>query len=383
MKKITVLGVTGSIGMQTVDVVKNHPDKFKIVAMSAGYNIEKVEEILKIIDVKYICVVNEEDADYLRAKYPNKYIYHGTDGLVKIAVLNEVDIVLNAIVGFAGLVPTIEAIKAKKDIALANKETLVVAGHIITKLVKEYDVALLPVDSEHSAIFQSLNGENKKQIKKIILTASGGSFRNKTREELIGVSVEEALNHPNWSMGAKITIDSATLFNKGLEVIEAKWLFDVSYDQIEVLIHPDSIIHSMVEFIDTSIIGQLGNPDMRLPIQYALTYPQRDILFGGESLDLTKVATLTFKKPDFKRFKALALAYQAGRDGGSKPCVLNGANEQANELFRRGKIEFLQIEELVEKALNSHRFIKDPTLQQLIEVDAWARNFVLKEIGEN
>ncbi|WP_289731580.1 1-deoxy-D-xylulose-5-phosphate reductoisomerase [Thomasclavelia cocleata] len=383
MKKITVLGVTGSIGMQTVDVVKNHPDKFKIVAMSAGYNIEKVEEILKIIDVKYICVVNEEDADYLRAKYPNKYIYHGTHGLVKIAVLNEVDIVLNAIVGFAGLVPTIEAIKAKKDIALANKETLVVAGHIITKLVKEYDVALLPVDSEHSAIFQSLNGENKKQIKKIILTASGGSFRNKTREELMGVSVAEALNHPNWSMGAKITIDSATLFNKGLEVIEAKWLFDVSYDQIEVLIHPESIIHSMVEFIDTSIIGQLGNPDMRLPIQYALTYPQRDILFGGESLDLTKVATLTFKKPDFKRFKALALAYQAGRDGGSKPCVLNGANEQANELFRRGKIEFLQIEELVEKALNSHRFIKDPTLQQLIEVDAWARNFVLKEIGEN
>ncbi|WP_279155215.1 1-deoxy-D-xylulose-5-phosphate reductoisomerase [Thomasclavelia cocleata] len=383
MKKITVLGVTGSIGMQTVDVVKNHPDKFKIVAMSAGYNIEKVEEILKIIDVKYICVVNEEDADYLRAKYPNKYIYHGTHGLVKIAVLNEVDIVLNAIVGFAGLVPTIEAIKAKKDIALANKETLVVAGHIITKLVKEYDVALLPVDSEHSAIFQSLNGENKKQIKKIILTASGGSFRNKTREELMGVSVAEALNHPNWSMGAKITIDSATLFNKGLEVIEAKWLFDVSYDQIEVLIHPESIIHSMVEFIDTSIIGQLGNPDMRLPIQYALTYPQRDILFGGESLDLTKVATLTFKKPDFKRFKALALAYQAGRDGGSKPCVLNGANEQANELFRRGKIEFLQIEELVEKALNSHRFIKDPTLQQLIEIDAWARNFVLKEIGEN
>lgn len=383
MKKITVLGVTGSIGMQTVDVVKNHPDKFKIVAMSAGYNIEKVEEILKIIDVKYICVVNEEDADYLRAKYPNKYIYHGTHGLVKIAVLNEVDIVLNAIVGFAGLVPTIEAIKAKKDIALANKETLVVAGHIITKLVKEYDVALLPVDSEHSAIFQSLNGENKKQIKKIILTASGGSFRNKTREELMGVSVAEALNHPNWSMGAKITIDSATLFNKGLEVIEAKWLFAVSYDQIEVLIHPESIIHSMVEFIDTSIIGQLGNPDMRLPIQYALTYPQRDILFGGESLDLTKVATLTFKKPDFKRFKALALAYQAGRDGGSKPCVLNGANEQANELFRRGKIEFLQIEELVEKALNSHRFIKDPTLQQLIEIDAWARNFVLKEIGEN
>ena len=383
MKNITVLGVTGSIGMQTVDVVKNHLDKFKITAMSAGFNIDKVEEILEMIDVEYICVVNKEDADYLQNKYPHKYIYHGTEGLVKIATLSEIDIVLNAIVGFAGLLPTIEAIKAKKDIALANKETLVVAGHIITKLVKENNVKLLPVDSEHSAIFQSLNGENRKQIKKIILTASGGSFRDKSREELVGVSVQEALNHPNWSMGAKITIDSATLFNKGLEVIEAKWLFDVTYDQIEVLIHPESIIHSMVEFVDTSIIGQLGNPDMRLPIQYALTYPDRDVLAGGESLDLAKIAALTFKKPDFKRFRALELAYQAGLEGGSKPCVLNGANEQANELFRNGKIEFLQIEELVEKALSCHQTIKEPTLQQLIEVDAWARNFVLKEIGED
>lgn len=383
MKNITVLGVTGSIGMQTVDVVKNHLDEFRIIAMSAGFNINKVEEILEMIDIEYICVVNKEDADYLQNKYPHKYIYHGTEGLIKIATLNEVDIVLNAIVGFAGLLPTIEAIKAKKDIALANKETLVVAGHIITKLVKENNVKLLPVDSEHSAIFQSLNGENRKQIKKIILTASGGSFRDKTREELVGVSVQEALNHPNWSMGAKITIDSATLFNKGLEVIEAKWLFDVTYDQIEVLIHPESIIHSMVEFVDTSIIGQLGNPDMRLPIQYALTYPNRDVLVGGESLDLAKIATLTFKKPDFKRFRALELAYQAGLEGGSKPCVLNGANEQANELFRNGKIEFLQIEELVEKALSCHQTIKEPTLQELIEVDAWARNFVLKEIGED
>lgn len=383
MKNITVLGVTGSIGMQTVDVVKNHPDKFKIIAMSAGYNISRVEEILEVIEVKYICVVKSADAKYLQAKYPDKYFYHGTAGLIKIATLSNIDIVLNAIVGFAGLLPTIEAIKAKKDIALANKETLVVAGHIITMLVKENGVKLLPVDSEHSAIFQSLNGENKKAIKKIILTASGGSFRDKSREELVGVSVQEALNHPNWSMGAKITIDSATLFNKGLEVIEAKWLFDVSYDQIEVLIHPESIIHSMVEFIDTSIIGQLGNPDMRLPIQYALTYPSRDILINGESLDLAQIATLTFKKPDLKRFKALALAYQAGRDGGSKPCVLNGANEQANELFREGKIDFLKIEELVEKALNSHQHIEDPTLDQLIEIDSWARNFVLQEIGED
>lgn len=383
MKNITVLGVTGSIGMQTVDVVKNHLDKFKIVAMSAGYNIKQVEEILEMIDVEYVCVVQKKDAQYLQEKYPDLKVTYGQEGLIKIATLPQIDIVLNAIVGFAGLVPTIEAIKAKKDIALANKETLVVAGHIITKLVKENNVRLLPVDSEHSAIFQSLNGEKHQQIKRIILTASGGSFRDKSRDELIGVTVEEALNHPNWSMGAKITIDSATLFNKGLEVIEAKWLFDVSYDQIDVLIHPESIIHSMVEFVDTSVIGQLGNPDMRLPIQYALTYPDRDALVNGESLDLAKIASLTFKKPDLDRFKALALAYKAGRTGGSMPCVLNGANEMANELFRNNKIEFLQIEELVEKALKAHQVISDPTLEQLVEVDSWARNFVLKEIGED
>ncbi|HIX82669.1 MAG TPA: 1-deoxy-D-xylulose-5-phosphate reductoisomerase [Candidatus Erysipelatoclostridium merdavium] len=383
MKNITVLGVTGSIGMQTVDVVKNHLDKFKIVAMSAGYNIKQVEEILEMIDVEYVCVVQKKDAQYLQEKYPDLKVTYGQEGLIKIATLPQIDIVLNAIVGFAGLVPTIEAIKAKKDIALANKETLVVAGHIITKLVKENNVRLLPVDSEHSAIFQSLNGEKHQQIKRIILTASGGSFRDKSRDELIGVTVEEALNHPNWSMGAKITIDSATLFNKGLEVIEAKWLFDVSYDQIDVLIHPESIIHSMVEFVDTSVIGQLGNPDMRLPIQYALTYPDRDVLVKGESLDLAKIASLTFKKPGLDRFKALALAYKAGRTGGSMPCVLNGANEMANELFRNNKIEFLQIEELVEKALKAHQVISDPTLEQLVEVDSWARNFVLKEIGED
>ena len=383
MKNITVLGVTGSIGMQTVDVVKNHLDKFKIVAMSAGYNIKQVEEILEMIDVEYVCVVQKKDAQYLQEKYPDLKVTYGQEGLIKIATLPQIDIVLNAIVGFAGLVPTIEAIKAKKDIALANKETLVVAGHIITKLVKENNVRLLPVDSEHSAIFQSLNGEKHQQIKRIILTASGGSFRDKSRDELIGVTVEEALNHPNWSMGAKITIDSATLFNKGLEVIEAKWLFDVSYDQIGVLIHPESIIHSMVEFVDTSVIGQLGNPDMRLPIQYALTYPDRDVLVNGESLDLAKIASLTFKKPDLDRFKALALAYKAGRTGGSMPCVLNGANEMANELFRNNKIEFLQIEELVEKALKAHQVISDPTLEQLVKVDSWARNFVLKEIGED
>lgn len=382
MKKITVLGVTGSIGMQTVDVVKQHPKEFEIEAMSAGYNIAKVEEILAILPVKHVCVIEDEDQEYLANKYPHIHFYAGNEGLEYIATLPEVSVVLNAIVGFAGLLPTIKAIQAKKDIALANKETLVVAGHIITKLVKENGVKLLPVDSEHSAIFQSLHGENPKEIKRILLTASGGSFRDKTREELVGVSVEDALNHPNWSMGAKITIDSATMFNKGLEVIEAKWLFDVEYDQIEVLIHPESIVHSMVEFKDTSIIGQLGNPDMRLPIQYALTYPSRDCLVGGESLDLTKIGALHFKKPDFTRFKALKLAYDAGKTGGSMPCVLNAANEEANRLFLAGKIEFLMIEELVEQAMQQHQAVINPSLEQLVVIDKETREFVISRIGE-
>ncbi len=379
MKKITVLGVTGSIGMQTVDVVMQHP-QFEIVAMSAGRNVEKVEEIISMISVKHVCLINKEDATLLQEKYPDICFHYGEDGLHYISTLTEVDIVLNAIVGFAGLSSTIKAIKAKKDIALANKETLVVAGHIIMDLVKEYNVKLLPVDSEHSAIFQSLNGESPKEIKRILLTASGGSFRDKTRDELIGVTVKEALNHPNWSMGAKITIDSATMFNKGLEVIEAKWLFDVSYDQIEVVIHPESIIHSMVEYNDTSIIAQLGNPDMRLPIQYALSYPRR-IALNSESLDITKISTLNFRKPDFKRFKALELSYRAGSIGGSMPCVLNAANEVANALFLDGKIEFLKIEELVERAMNDHKVINNPTLEQLFEVDLITRKYVNEKVG--
>lgn len=382
MKKITVLGVTGSIGQQTVDVICHHRDKFELVAVSAGKNIALLEKTLSLIDTKIVCVIEEDDALYLQDKYPELTVVHGEKGLDYIATLPEVDIVLNAIVGFAGLLPTIHAIEHKKDIALANKETLVVAGHIITKLVNKYQVALLPVDSEHSAIFQSLQGNQGNHIKKILLTASGGSFRNKTREELVGVSVKEALNHPNWSMGAKITIDSATMFNKGLEVIEAKWLFGVEYDQIEVIIHPESIIHSAVEFEDTSVIAQMGTPDMRLPIQYALTYPHREPLINGQSLDLIQLGSLTFKKADFNRFKALQLAYHAGKIGGSLPCVLNGANEMANALFRKGKIEFLQIEELVEKAMNHHEVIRDPDLEQLLEIDLWARNYVLQQIGE-
>lgn len=383
MKKITVLGVTGSIGQQTVDVVVHHRDEFEIVAMSAGRNIDALEEIMKQLNVSHICVQNKEDKEYLENKYKDCHFYYGQDGLMTIATLPEVEIVLNAIVGFAGLLPTMEAIKAHKDIALANKETLVVAGHLICPLVKEYQVALLPVDSEHSAIFQSMNGENHQDISKIILTASGGSFRDRTRDELADVTVEQALKHPNWSMGAKITIDSATLFNKGLEVMEARWLFNVDYDDIEVLIHPESIVHSMVEYQDTSVIAQLGTPDMRLPIQYALTYPRRQPLINGQRLSLNDVGSLHFYKPDLKRFHALALAYEAGRQGGSMPCVLNGANEQANSLFLNGRIRFLDIERLVEDAMRAHEWVDYPTLEQLLEIDQWARDFVLKRVGED
>lgn len=383
MKKITVLGVTGSIGQQTVDVVVHHRDEFEIVAMSAGRNIDALEEIMKQLNVSHICVQNKEDKEYLENKYKDCHFYYGQDGLMTIATLPEVEIVLNAIVGFAGLLPTMEAINAHKDIALANKETLVVAGHLICPLVKEYQVALLPVDSEHSAIFQSMNGENHQDISKIILTASGGSFRDRTRDELADVTVEQALKHPNWSMGAKITIDSATLFNKGLEVMEARWLFNVDYDDIEVLIHPESIVHSMVEYQDTSVIAQLGTPDMRLPIQYALTYPRRQPLINGQRLSLNDVGSLHFYKPDLKRFHALALAYEAGRQGGSMPCVLNGANEQANSLFLNGRIRFLDIERLVEDAMRAHEWVDHPTLEQLLEIDQWARDFVLKRVGED
>lgn len=381
MKNITVLGVTGSIGTQTIDVVLGHPDEFKIVAMSAGHNIRKLEEIMSQLPVAHICVLEQADYDYLTEKYPDRHFYLGQEGLIQISTLEETEIVLNAIVGFAGLLPTIEAIKAGKDIALANKETLVVAGHIIIPLAKEYNIQLLPVDSEHSAIFQSMHGEYPREISKILLTCSGGSFRDKSLNELKDATVEQALNHPNWSMGAKITIDSATLVNKGLEVMEAKWLFDVDYDDIEVLIHPESVVHSMIECTDTAVIGQLGTPDMRLPIQYALTYPHRIPLMNSKRLFLSDIGTLHFYKPDTERFKALPLAYRAGRAGGSMPCVFNGANEEANQLFRDGKIKFLEIVDLIEDAMNAHNVVENPTLDELIKIDADARAFVRKRVG--
>ena len=380
MKKLTVLGVTGSIGTQTVDVVLHHPGQFEIVAMSAGHNIAKLEEIMSKLPVKHICVLEEKDQAYLEKKYPDRHFYCGQEGMIAIATLKEADIVLNAVVGFAGLLPTIQAIESHKDIAIANKETLVVAGHIIMPLAKKYGIKLLPVDSEHSAIFQSLQGAHHDEIHKILLTCSGGSFRDYSLEDLKDVTVAQALNHPNWSMGAKITIDSATLFNKGLEVIEAHWLFDVDYDQIEVLIHPESVLHSAIEYVDGAVIGQMGTPDMRLPIQYALTYPDRLPIGDSQSLNLTALASLHFTKPDTTRFPALTLAIQAGKTGGSMPCVMNAANEVANKAFRDGKIRFLDIYRLVEEAMKQHQPIENPTLEELLEIDQKTRNSVLQKV---
>ncbi|HCJ15737.1 MAG TPA: 1-deoxy-D-xylulose-5-phosphate reductoisomerase [Erysipelotrichaceae bacterium] len=380
MKKLTVLGVTGSIGTQTVDVVLHHQDQFEIVAMSAGHNIAKLEEIMAKLPVKHICVLEEKDQAYLEKKYPDRHFYCGQEGMIAIATLKEADIVLNAVVGFAGLLPTIQAIESHKDIAIANKETLVVAGHIIMPLAKKYGIKLLPVDSEHSAIFQSLQGAHHDEIHKILLTCSGGSFRDYSLEDLKDVTVAQALNHPNWSMGAKITIDSATLFNKGLEVIEAHWLFDVDYDQVEVLIHPESVLHSAIEYVDGAVIGQMGTPDMRLPIQYALTYPDRLPIGDSQSLNLTALASLHFTKPDTTRFPALTLAIQAGKTGGSMPCVMNAANEVANKAFRDGKICFLDIYRLVEEAMKQHQPIENPTLEELLEIDQKTRNSVLQKV---
>ena len=382
MKKIAILGSTGSIGTQTLDVVRKNKD-IEVLALAAGSNVKALAEQIREFRPKLVCIAKEESISELKLltnDIPYEICY-GTEGLVRVATYDNVEILVTAIVGMIGIVPTIEAIKAGKDIALANKETLVTAGHIIMPLAKEHNVRILPVDSEHSAIFQSMHGEYPREISKILLTCSGGSFRDKSLNELKDATVEQALNHPNWSMGAKITIDSATLVNKGLEVMEAKWLFDVDYDDIEVLIHPESVVHSMIECTDTAVIGQLGTPDMRLPIQYALTYPHRIPLMNSKRLSLSDIGTLHFYKPDTERFKALPLAYRAGRAGGSMPCVFNGANEEANQLFRDGKIKFLEIVDLIEDAMNAHNVVENPTLDELIKIDADARAFVRKRVG--
>lgn len=369
MKKIAVLGSTGSIGTQTLDVVRNNQD-LEVVALAAGSNIELLEKQILEFHPKVVAVWNEEKAKELkdRVKHLDVKVLSGMDGMISCAVEKEASIVLTAVVGMIGIRPTIEAIKAGKDIALANKETLVTAGHIIIPLAKEYGVSLLPVDSEHSAIFQCLNGEKNNHISKIILTASGGPFRGRKLEELKNIQVEDALKHPNWSMGHKITIDSSTMVNKGLEVIEARWLFDVDYSQIQVVIQPQSIIHSMVEFDDGGVMAQLGTPDMRLPIQYALYYPERRTL-PGDRLDFYKLSQITFEEPDMETFHGLKLAYQAGRIGGSLPTVFNAANELAVSMFLDRKIAYLDIVESIRYAMENHKVIENPSVEQILEVE--------------
>ncbi|WP_057913384.1 1-deoxy-D-xylulose-5-phosphate reductoisomerase [Peribacillus muralis] len=379
MKNISLLGATGSIGQQTADVVRSHPEQFKIVALSAGKNIELVRAYIEEFKPKLVSVQTEEDYQVLKNEFFSRKdieFMYGDEGLTAVAVYDQATILVNAVIGSVGLYPTLQAIKAKKDIAIANKETLVTAGHLIISEAKKAGVRLLPVDSEHSAIFQALQGENDKNIERLVITASGGSFRNRTREELKGVTVEEALNHPNWSMGAKITIDSASMMNKGLEVIEAHWLFDLPYDKIDVLLHKESIIHSMVEFHDSSVIAQLGSPDMRVPIQYALTYPDRIPLAGRKRLNLAEAGKLHFSDMDFTRYPCLQFAYNAGKIGGTMTTVLNAANEAAVAAFLSGKVSFLEIETLIEKALDQHSVIALPDLETISEVDNKTRQYI-------
>ncbi len=368
LKKISILGSTGSIGKQTIDIVCKQND-IQILGLTANTNIDLLEKQIELVKPQVVAVMDEQKASILKKRIRGKVeVLSGMDGLIRVATLEKVDIVVTAVVGMIGIRPTVEAIKASKDIALANKETLVTAGQIIMDLIKEYKVNIFPVDSEHSAIFQSLKGENKKEVSKILLTASGGPFRGKNTEQLKDITKTQALNHPNWSMGPKITIDSATLMNKGLEVIEAKWLFDVAPDQIQVVVHPQSIIHSMVEYNDGSVIAQLGVPDMRIPIQYALNYPRR-VENNIRKLDLFKVASLTFEEPDIKTFRCLELAYRALEEGGSILSVLNAANELAVKKFLEDKVRFLEIPEIIEYAMDKHCNIKNPSLTNIFEAE--------------
>lgn len=369
MKKIAILGSTGSIGTQTLDVARANGD-LEVVAISAGKNIKLAEQQIREFRPKLAAVWADEDAKALRsavADLPVKVV-SGMEGLIEVAVCAEAEILVTAIVGMIGILPTIEAIKAGKDIALANKETLVTAGHIIMPLAKEHSVKILPVDSEHSAIFQCLNGENEKQIHKILLTASGGPFRGRTAEDLKKVRLEDALKHPNWAMGQKITIDSATLVNKGLEVMEARWLFGTTLDQIQVVVQPQSIIHSMVQFTDGAVMAQLGTPDMKLPIQYALYYPDRRFL-AGERLDFAKIGSITFEDPDEETFPGLKYAFEAARTGGSMPTVFNAANERAVSKFLNRKIGFTDIYEIIRTCMDAHQVIAVPTVEQILETE--------------
>ena len=376
MKKIAILGSTGSIGTQTLEVARNNGD-LEIVSLAAGSNIERLEAQIREFRPKTAAVWSEEKARALRAAVQDLdvRIVSGMEGLIEVCTASEAEIVVTAIVGMIGIVPTIAAMKAGKDIALANKETLVTAGHIIIPLAEETGVKILPVDSEHSAIFQCLNGENRKELKKILLTASGGPFRGRKREELVDIQVEDALKHPNWAMGRKITIDSSTLVNKGLEMMEARWLFGVEPKDIQIVVQPKSIIHSMVEFVDGAVIAQLGTPDMKLPIQYALYYPERRYL-PGERLDFETLTQITFEKPDMETFTGLKLAFDAAAAGGSMPTVYNAANEKAVALFLDRKIGWLEIPEIIGKSMEAHKVIPNPTVEEILDTEKAVYEFI-------
>ena len=369
MKKIAILGSTGSIGTQTLEIVREQKD-IEVLGLAAANNIALLEKQIREFMPKIVAVWTEEKAKELRDKVTdlNVKVVSGMEGLLEVSVIPEMEIVVSSVVGMIGIRRTIAAIKAKKKIALANKETLVTAGHIIMPLAKEYGVPILPVDSEHSAIFQSLQGGQEKALHKILLTASGGPFRGRKRKELQNIQVEDALKHPNWEMGRKITIDSSTMVNKGLEVIEAKWLFDVTVDQIQVVVQPKSIIHSMVEYVDGAVIAQLGTPDMKLPIQYALYYPERRYL-PGERLDFCKLTEITFEEPDMETFYGLRLAFEAGREGGSLPTVFNAANERAVQKFLDRKIRYLEIPEIIETCMRNHENILHPSVEEILETE--------------
>ena len=376
MKKIAILGSTGSIGTQTLEVVRENGD-IEVTALAAGSNIALLEKQIREFHPKMAAVWSEEKAKELKAHIRDLdvKVMAGMEGILETAAEPESEILVTAVVGMIGILPTIEAIRAKKDIALANKETLVTAGHIIMPLAREYGVSILPVDSEHSAIFQSLQGGQRAALHKILLTASGGPFRGRTKTELENIQVEDALKHPNWEMGRKITIDSSTMVNKGLEVIEAKWLFDVTVDQVEVVVQPQSIIHSMVEYEDGAVIAELGTPDMKLPIQYALYYPERRYLPGGR-LDFGALSQITFEKPDMETFYVLKLAYEAGRRGGSLPTVLNAANEKAVALFLERKIRYLQIPEMIQACMEKHKIIEHPTVEEILNTEQATYEFI-------
>ncbi len=377
MKKIAILGSTGSIGTQTLEVVREHKDELCVTALAAGRNKEKLKEQIAEFHPSLVSLSDEKLALELERELAGSgvTVLHGMEGLVAVAGQEESDVVVTAVVGMMGILPTMEAIRKGKDIALANKETLVTAGHLIIPMAEEYGVSILPVDSEHSAIFQCLNSARRQDVDKILLTASGGPFRGKTLEDLEKVTLEDALRHPNWSMGQKITIDSSTMVNKGLEVMEARWLFDVDYDQIEVVVQPQSIIHSMVQFVDGAILAQLGTPDMKVPIEYALFYPERRHL-SGERLDFGILKSITFEKPDYEVFRGLSLALDAGKEGGTMPTVFNAANEKAVAKFLKREIGYLDIIRLIEKCMNAHQIKENPSLEEILATEQWVYSFI-------